>query len=93
MGELKPCPFCGCELEPSDEDDGQYPFHPMDPASCPVNGQYVEHKSWNRRPAEAKLRAQLEAVREWLKLYRGDGEPYRFSELFAILADTGKEGE
>lgn len=66
---LKDCPFCGHEVE-------KYFNGDRDMASCPDCCQDWDLKSWQQRPIEDALTAELAALREaarWVKV--GDRLP------------------
>ena len=70
MNELKPCPFCGTEIEhPIDEDANETTmFHPKPKTGNCILGGYVYGffiEDWNHRPGEdAARRKALEEVKE-----------------------------
>ena len=68
MSKLKPCPFCGKESVVHDGDDEWSRNNLKGMVACPdadclSSQMWVEVEEWNTRPIEAKLQAELKAVR------------------------------
>ena len=62
MSELKPCPFCGTQLDPQENqavwDSEQFYEHPK-VEDCHLSGLMFPDKFWNTRPIEDELCAEL----------------------------------
>ena len=80
MDELKACPFCGAELDKHGclTRNGvvtDYYIHPAPDEvrddECPLCGCVFRAATWNRRPLEDALQAEIERLREALEKIRG----------------------
>lgn len=82
--ELKPCPFCGCEVvdHPNDERHAPLILHPVNNGYCPVAGRVFVREHWNHR--EAAEQAAFE---------QGDDHPEWLSSLQNILNGAEDEGD
>jgi len=77
MSELKPCPFCGTQLDPQENqavwDSEQFYEHPK-VEDCHLSGLMFPEKFWNTRPIEDKLQAELARRDEIITRLKEDGE-------------------
>ena len=78
MDELKACPFCGAELDKHGclTRNGvvtDYYIHPAPDEvrddECPLCGCVFRAATWNRRPLEDALQAEIERLRDIVKLW------------------------
>ena len=76
MSELKPCPFCGTQLDPQENqavwDSEQFYEHPK-VEDCHLSGLMFPDKFWNTRPIEDELCAELARRDEIISRLKEDG--------------------
>ena len=95
MDELKACPFCGAELDKHGclTRNGvvtDYYIHPAPDEvrddECPLCGCVFRAATWNRRPLEDALQAEIERLREaqrWIPV--GERLPEDFDDVLVIV--------
>ena len=73
MSELKPCPFCGTQLDPQEKravwDSEQFYEHPK-VEGCHLSGLMFPEKFWNTRPIEDELQARIDELEDTIDRIR-----------------------
>lgn len=88
MSELKPCPFCGGEAKTRGIGPNQVPYFGCGKCGC----WFLAVGTWNSRPVEDALRADIEEARKVARDASCDSEYYRGEmDRFRIEAERLRE--